>query len=60
MRPIMTCTIFALAAAAVGGSALAASSDYYLKLGDVKGESASEGRLGQARSRSCPGRGVRP
>ncbi len=41
MRLIMTYTIFALAAA-VAGSAMAASSDYYLKLGDVKGESQDD------------------
>lgn len=36
MRRVMTYTIFASAAAAVAGSAVAASADYYLKLGDVK------------------------
>ena len=41
MRPIMKTTLCALVAAAVAAPAFAASADYYLKLGDVKGESAA-------------------
>jgi hypothetical protein len=48
MRPIMTSTIFALAAAAAAGSAMAASSDYYLRLGDVKGGLAANAGPGKA------------
>ena len=36
MRPIIKATMCALAAAAGAVPAFAASSDYYLKLGDVK------------------------
>lgn len=43
MRPIMNITMCAVVAAAVAAPApaFAASADYYLKLGDVKGESAA-------------------
>jgi hypothetical protein len=40
-------TIYALAAATVAGSAWAASADYYLKLGDVKGGSAARAGAGK-------------
>jgi hypothetical protein len=43
MRPIIEAAICALAAAAVGAPAFAASADYYLKLGPVKGDSARSG-----------------
>jgi hypothetical protein len=42
MGPIVRATIFAVAAAALAGPAFAASADYYLKLGDVKGGSAAK------------------
>ena len=41
MRPISKLTMCALAGAVIASSAAAASSDYFLKLGDVKGESAA-------------------
>lgn len=41
MRSIIICLSSALAAAALPAPAVAASSDYFLKLGDVKGESAA-------------------
>jgi hypothetical protein len=49
MRPIMKTTMCALVAAAVTAPApaLAASADYYLKLGDVKGESAAKAGTGK-------------
>ena len=39
MRPIIKTTLCAVVAAAVAAPAFAASSNYYLKLGDVKGQS---------------------
>jgi hypothetical protein len=47
MRPIIKTTLCALAAAAVAAPAFAASSNYYLKLGDVKGASAARGSGGK-------------
>jgi hypothetical protein len=41
MRPIIKTTLCFVVAAAVAAPACAASSNYYLKLGDVKGESAA-------------------
>lgn len=46
MRPITKLTICALATAAMAAPAYAAS-DYYLKLGDIKGESADRSAKGQ-------------
>lgn len=47
MRPIMKTTLCALVAAAVAAPAFAASSNYYLKLGDIKGESAAKAGPGK-------------
>ena len=47
MRPIMKTTLCALVAAAVAAPAFAASADYYLKLGDIKGESAARSGPGK-------------
>ena len=47
MRPIMKTAMCALAAAAVAAPAFAASSNYYLKLGDIKGESAAKSGAGK-------------
>ena len=55
MRPIMKITMCAFVAAAVAAPAFAASSDYYLKLGDIKpvlskvegGESAAKASGGK-------------
>lgn len=47
MRAIITTTLCALVAAAVAAPALAASADYYLKLGDVKGGLAAKAGAGQ-------------
>ncbi len=47
MRPIIKTTLCALVAAAVAAPALAASSNYYLKLGDIKGESAARSGPGK-------------
>jgi hypothetical protein len=47
MRPIMKTTLCALVAAAVAAPAFAASSNYYLKLGDIKGESAARSGAGK-------------
>lgn len=46
MRPITRTTLCALAAAAIAAPAVAAS-DYYLKLGDIKGESAAKSAAGK-------------
>ena len=46
MRPITRTTICALAAAAMAAPAFAAS-NYYLKLGDIKGESAAKASGGK-------------
>ena len=47
MRPITKLTMCALVAAAVAAPAFAASSNYYLKLGDIKGESAARSGAGK-------------
>ena len=47
MRPIIKTTLCALVAAAVAAPALAASSNYYLKLGDIKGELAARSGPGK-------------
>ena len=47
MRPIMKITMCAVVAAAVAVPAFAASSNYYLKLGDIKGESAARSGPGK-------------
>jgi hypothetical protein len=47
MRPIIKATLCALAAAAVAVPAFAASADYYLKLGDVKGGAAAKAGAGK-------------
>ena len=47
MRPIIKTTLCALVAAAVAAPALAASSNYYLKLGDIKGELAAKAAPGK-------------
>ena len=46
MRPIVKTTLCFAVAAAVAAPACAASSNYYLKLGDVKGESAARAKGG--------------
>jgi hypothetical protein len=47
VRPIMKTAMCALAAAAVAAPAFAASSNYYLKLGDIKGELAAKSGAGK-------------
>jgi hypothetical protein len=47
MRPMIKTTLCALVAAAVAAPAFAASSNYYLKLGDVRGESAAKASGGR-------------
>jgi hypothetical protein len=61
MRPIMTPTICVLAAAAVAGSApapaVAAASDYYLRLGDVK-PVLSKAEAGELAANGGPGKQI--
>jgi hypothetical protein len=47
MRPIIKTTLCALAATAVAAPVFAASADYYLKLGDVKGGSVAKAGAGK-------------
>ncbi|HKC04142.1 MAG TPA: hypothetical protein VKC17_12660 [Sphingomicrobium sp.] len=47
MRPIIKTTLCAAVAAAVAAPACAASSNYYLKLGDVRGVSAARSGAGK-------------
>jgi hypothetical protein len=47
MRPITKLTMCAFAASVIAAPAFAASSNYYLKLGDIKGESAARSGAGK-------------
>ena len=47
MRRILKITMWAVIAAALAAPAFAAASDYYLKLGDIKGEAAKAGAGGR-------------
>ena len=47
MRPITKLTMCAFAASAIAAPAFAASSNYYLHLGDIKGESAARSGAGK-------------
>jgi hypothetical protein len=47
MRPILKITMCAVVAAALPAPAFAAAAEHYLKLGDIKGESAAKAGSGQ-------------
>lgn len=47
MRPVAKLTLCAFFASVIAAPAVAASADYYLKLGDVKGELAAKGGAGK-------------